>query len=81
MNLFRKNEKTLVKSLIYGLIGGFYFSILFISRTEEIDSGEGWRTFNELSIFEYILKVLQVSIIISIGTFIVVLLYPYFKKK
>ena len=40
MNLFSKNEKTLVKSLIYGLIGGFYFSILFISRTKTIESGK-----------------------------------------
>lgn len=81
MNLFRKNEKTLIKSLIYGLIGGFYFSILFISRIEEIDMGEGWKTAHELSIFEYVLKVSQVSITISIGTFIVVLLYLYIKKK
>lgn len=81
MNLFRKNEKALVKSLIYGLIGGFYFSILVIPRIETIESGEGWRTFNELSIFEYVVKVLQVSIAISIGTLIVVLLYLFFKRK
>lgn len=81
MNLFRKNEKALVKSLIYGLIGGFYFSILVIPRTETIESGEAWRTFNELSIFEYVVKVLQVSIAISIGTLIVVLLYLFLKRK
>ena len=81
MIFIQKSEKTLVKSLLYGLIGGLYFSILFVSRTEEIDSGEGWRTFTELSGLEYFIKVLQVSILISIGTFIIVLLYLYFRKS
>lgn len=66
--------------MVYGLIGGLYISVLFISRSETIESGEGWKTSYELSIFEYVIKVLQVSIVASIGTFIVVLLYLYLKK-
>lgn len=81
MNLLVKNEKTLVKSLVYGLLGGLYFSILFISRTEEIAVQRNMRTYQELSIFEYIIKVLQTSIIISVATFIVVLLSLYIKSK
>lgn len=81
MKLFQKNEKTLVKSLIYGFVAGLYLSILFVSRIKDIHSGDGWISSQELSVFEYTVKVLQVSISISIGVFIIVLLYLYNKEN
>ncbi len=81
MGFFRDNEKVFVKSLIYGFIGGLYYSILFIPRTEEIITQGDWTKFSyqELTVFEYIIKVLQTSIIVSIGTFAVALIYLYYK--
>lgn len=80
MNLFSKKEKVLVKSLIYGFIGGLYYSILFTSRTREIVNQGNFRTYQELTVFEYVVKVLQTSIIFSVGTVIVVLLYLYYRN-
>lgn len=74
-----KYEKKLVKSLIYGLIIGIYFSILTISDSEQIRSNDGWYTERSLSIFEYIQKLLQTSVIISIALVIIVAFYLYYK--
>ncbi|MBP3951551.1 hypothetical protein [Bacillus suaedae] len=80
MNFFHENEKKLVKSLIYGLIAGVYYSILYVNRTKEIINGNT-HTFHEATIFEYIIEILRTSVTISITTFIIVMVYLYVQQN
>ncbi|BAC15299.1 hypothetical protein [Oceanobacillus iheyensis HTE831] len=85
LHFFRKNERSLVKALFYGLIVGFYFSFLFIKRDKLVQRGEGnTRIYIESTLFEYILEVVRTSIVISIGVFVITLIglgWMYRKQK
>lgn len=79
---FQNNEKTLVKSLVYGLISGLFFSLLFVQRTKLVPKNGGdTRVYDDSTIFEYVIEVLRTSILISIAILIITILYLYFKKK
>ena len=80
MNFFQEKEKALIKSLIYGFIGGVYFSILFISRTKVIRNGN-YQTFYERTQYEHIIDILKTSVIISIIMFVITLFYLYFNQE
>ncbi|SDM44338.1 hypothetical protein [Sediminibacillus halophilus] len=83
MKFLKENEMTLVKALIYGFIAGVYYSILFVSQTKVYVNGNT-RTFQEKSIFEYIVEVLQISVSVSIGATVLLGIYlhiKYLKKR
>ncbi|QTN01118.1 hypothetical protein ERJ70_18590 [Sediminibacillus dalangtanensis] len=79
MNFLKENEVKLVKALIYGFIGGVYYSILFVSQTEVFVNGNT-RTFQEKTVFEYIVEVLQVSVSVSIGATVLLGIYLHIKQ-
>lgn len=80
MSFFKRNEKTLVKSLIYGFVGGLFYAILFIPVTKTITNGSV-NTFQKSTTLQYIIDVLQSSIIISLITLIVTFTFLLLKQK
>lgn len=79
LNFFKRNEKTLVKSLFYGLIGGLFYSLLFVQRTKLLPKGQdNFQAYDESTLFEYIVEILRTSITISIVILAVTILYLYY---
>lgn len=81
MSFFKKNEHRIVKSGIYGFILGLFTGILFISKTEVIRTAQNTKIFNNLTIFEYTIKLLRISILFSICLMIITIIYFYTRER
>lgn len=82
MTFFNKNEVTIIKSLLYGFVLGFYFSVLFLPKNKIIfNKFDGSKSFINRTPFEYVVDILKISIITSILVLSVTLIFLYFRGR
>lgn len=80
MHFFKTNEKPLIKSLIYGFIGGGYIGVLFLPREKLVPNPLGKRFYIN-SAFEHILSILKISVSVSLIVFILSIIFLYLNNK
>lgn len=84
MNFFKKWEQILRKSLFYGFIIGFYYSVLFVSKNEVIkdqNSVDNTRHILSRTNFDYVIEIIRTSLVISLLMLFITTLYLYFREK
>lgn len=77
---FLKNEKILIKSLLYGFVGGFFYGILFTPTTKIVPNGNS-NLYEETTPLHYTIDILQASVIASLITLLITIIFIFTKKK
>ncbi|MGE8203434.1 hypothetical protein ACQKP0_02640 [Heyndrickxia sp. NPDC080065] len=72
-------EKNIIKSVIYGFIGGLYIGFLLFSQDEMVYLGDHYEN-EHLSIASYLIKIIRFSIIISLTAAVITTIFILYKK-
>ncbi|RKQ33991.1 hypothetical protein D8M06_09230 [Oceanobacillus halophilus] len=72
-------EKLLVKTGIYGFICSLAIGILFIEKTDTIQTSNGMYSYYEKDLTEYVIEILRFSIKVTIALIFLALLYKLYR--
>ena len=72
-------EKSIIKSLLYGFLGGVYYYFIFKPRVKVQKVG-GEYTYSHMSYGEYFIELIRFSLIISLIAGLIVLIYLFLAR-